>query len=202
MCDPVWFMGRALSERYVKAVALWQQEHAGYVIVDGAFQYMRWGSSSVVEATASLARERTFRLICPTKAVALHGVRFSYCLLPDGWFQDFRYAYANTSGSGCAFDRVAAQSIMTYLNSFDSNGQLLNFIRERYLQLMKQGVIRDDIGAEMTYFCFVDVNVPPAKLITMDQVFFDTSCYPGKTRLNLLLRRAEWERLLEKRRED
>jgi len=180
-------MGRAVLEQYVSTIADWQRCRSGNVIIDGAFQYMRWGCASIAEASSKLDKERTIRTICPTKAVAIHGVRFSYCLIPAELREEFRYAYANTSGSGCIYDYHAASAIMRYINNEGSNHALLRLIRSRYHTLAEGGYISDEIGATMTYFCFAHVNIPGSKLIEMDQTFFDTRCYPGMTRVNLLM---------------
>jgi len=52
------------------------------VVVDGTFQYLQWAWPERCERTSTLLRERTIRLVCPTKSLALHGIRFA-CLLDE-----------------------------------------------------------------------------------------------------------------------
>jgi len=125
--------------------------------------------------------------VCPTKSVAIHGPRFAYALVPQEFYEELRYCYANTAGSGSAYDRAAAFGIMEYLNSRLSNSRLVALIQARHELLRVAAFIDDPIGAEASYFCFVRTPVDPQHLIVMDQRFFDVDCFPGLIRMNLLL---------------
>ncbi|MBO0784330.1 MAG: hypothetical protein J2P37_36470 [Ktedonobacteraceae bacterium] len=187
LCDPVWYLGRNISHASIDAIRSWQLSTGGVVLVDGAFQYQRWTGNDQPEPTYRLVAKQTIRNMCPTKAVAVHGVRFAYAIVPPEWREELRYCYANTSGSGAAFDKSAASSIMRWLNGSNSNTPLLDYIHRRYDSLTRHSYIVDSIGAAASYFIFVSVPVPADQLITMDQRFFDATCYPGQVRLNLLL---------------
>jgi hypothetical protein len=171
------------------ALKAWQAQTGSLILVDGGFQYMRWDTTNRKEASSMFDRELTFRSICPTKALAVHGVRFSYTLLPRAYQEDMRYAYANACGSSCIFSHKAACRIMKVLNARDSNCELLRYIQGRYNQLVGRHVFIDDIGAEATYFVFAKLLGDASQYIAMGQEFFDTTNYPDHVRFNVLLRR-------------
>lgn len=187
VCDPLWYMGKAIVPEYMEQIKKWQNRTKSYVLVDGAFQYMKWDIKDRKESSAILDKNLTFRSICPTKALAIHGIRFSYTLLPKIHQEDMRYAYANTSGSACIYSHKAAKRIMEVLNSEESNSELMKHIQKRYKHFINKKVFIDDIKAEMTYFIFVKMTGEKSKYIAMDQDFFDTTNYPGYVRFNLLL---------------
>jgi aspartate/methionine/tyrosine aminotransferase len=190
LCDPVWFLGRPISAAAITKLQSWQTSTGSLILVDGAFQYLRWSGNRLPELTASLSPELTIRNICPTKLAALHGPRFAYSILPENLWEDVRYCYSNTAGSGSVFDMPAALSIMKWLNSRESNDGLIDFIRQRHSQLADGGAFTDRIGAKASYFCFVTVPVSLKKLIIMDQRFFDTESFPRHVRFNVILPKA------------
>lgn len=187
ICDPVWYLGRNVSPAVVEQIMRWQSESGGMVMVDGAFQYQRWSGNWRPEITSTLLPDQTLRNLCPTKSAAMHGIRFSYAIVPVGLREELRYCYANTSGSGSVLDRNAALAVMRWLNTAGSNAGLLEFIHGRYRALTQHHMIDDPIGASASYFAFVSLPVPREHLIVMDQQFFDATCYPGLVRFNLLL---------------
>jgi histidinol-phosphate/aromatic aminotransferase/cobyric acid decarboxylase-like protein len=186
-CDPVWFLGKSVNANVITDIRQWQQTTGGMVLVDGAFQYQRWIENGRPEETSRLVPGQTFRNLCPTKAVAVHGPRFAYSLIPTEFYEELRYCYANTAGSGSIFDHEAALKIMAYLNARESNAQLVELMKARYRFLQSESFIEDPVGAEASYFCFVRTPVPGQEMIVMDQRFFDVDCFPGLVRLNLLL---------------
>lgn len=187
ICDPLWYMGRSIVPEYIKQIKRWQHHTGSFVIVDGAFQYMKWDIHDRFEPTSQLERELTFRSICPTKALVIHGIRFSYTILPSRFQENMRYAYANSFGSSCVYSHKAALRIMEILNSPMSNGDVLKYIKDRYRYYIERGVFADPIGANTTYFIFVKMFSDNSRYIVMDQDFFDTTNYPGFVRFNLLL---------------
>lgn len=187
VCDPIWFMGRSISAEYIEQIKEWQAKTGSHIIVDGAFQYMKWDINKRNEPTSGFDKDLTLRTLCPTKSLALHGVRFSYTLVPKRYWEDMRYAYANSFGSSCVFSHYAAKRIMKVLNSAESNIELLKFIQARYRYFLKRDVFIDDIGAEETYFIFVKMKGDTSRYICMDQDFFDTINYPNYVRFNVLL---------------
>lgn len=195
VCDPIWFMGKPIHPKHIETIRRWQGATGGCVLVDGAFQYMNWREGRHAESTAHLLQDQTLRTVCPTKSVTAHGVRFSYVLAPSVMQEDLRYAYANSAGAGCVFDHEAGRQIMTVLNSRASNGALLRHIQAQYARCLEADVFRDPLGAEATYFAFVQPTGDLGKMIVMDQDFFDTTGFDGFVRFNLLLRNLD--RVLE-----
>ena len=187
ICDPLWYMGRSIVPKYIERIRQWQHQTGSFIIVDGAFQYMKWDLHDRFEPTSQLDRELTFRSICPTKALVIHGIRFSYTILPRRFQEYMRYAYANSFGASCVYSHKAAKRIMEILNSPESNGAVLDYIKERYYYYLKCGIFTDRIGANATYFIFVKILRDISRYIVMDQDFFDTTNYPGFVRFNLLL---------------
>jgi histidinol-phosphate/aromatic aminotransferase/cobyric acid decarboxylase-like protein len=187
VCDPVWFLGKSTSTDAIDNIRQWQQATGGMVLVDGAFQYQRWAENNRPEESSHLVPGQTLRNLCPTKAVAVHGPRFAYSLIPAEFLEELRYCYANTAGSGSIFDRDAALRIMAYLNARDSNTRLVDLMTARYRFLRSESFIDDPVGADASYFCFVRTPVPRRQMIVMDQTFFDIDCYPDLVRINLLL---------------
>lgn len=187
ICDPLWYMGRSIVPEYIDQIRRWQKQTGSYVIVDGAFQYMKWDIHDRFEPTSLFDRELTFRSICPTKALVINGIRFSYTILPARFQEDMRYAYANSFGSSCVYSHEAAKRIMKILNSPLSNKAVLDYIKGRYRYFLDRKVFIDPIGANATYFIFIKILGGTSNYVVMDQDFFDTTNYPGFVRFNLLL---------------
>jgi hypothetical protein len=160
------------------------------VMVDGAFQYQRWSGNRQPEQTSLLLPDQTIRNLCPTKAAATHGPRFAYTIIPAEMYEELRYCYSNSAGSGSVFDRAAALAMMRWLNSPDSNDGLMGLVARRYRDMVELGLLSDPVGAVASYFCFVRLPVDTSRLIVMDQKFFDAVCFPGLARFNLLLPRS------------
>lgn len=196
LCDPIWFMGRYANNDLMEILREWQEATRNLIFVDGAFQYQRWDNNQCPEQTSKLCSELTIRNVCPTKIAALHGPRFAYAIVPEPLREELRYCHSNVAGSGSAFDFISAIRIMKWLNSTSGGQPLLDFTRKRYEKFIEVGLFSDVIGAEASYFCFVDIHVAKDKLISMGQEFFDTSCYPEFVRFNLLLPYSELMRLL------
>jgi hypothetical protein len=191
LSDPIWFAGRNVSDHHVCQIAVWQERTGGTVLVDGAFQYQRWSDNHRPERTSQLDPSRTVRNICPTKAAAVHGVRFAYALIPSGLREELRYCYSNVAGSGSVYDKYAAHAMMSWLTRNTSNRNLLDFVSRRHTSMVETGLLADPIGADASYFCFVRVPVSTSRLVSMGQTFFDTVGYPGFVRFNLLLPESE-----------
>ncbi len=198
LCDPIWFAGRPIPPSIIEEVSKWQARTENFVFVDGAFQYLKWHDAFSPEITSSLNPELTFRNCCPTKAAATHGLRFAYCIHPKDWREELRYCYANTSGAGSYLDLRASRYIMDWLNSSVSNTKLLSLIARRHEFLVECGAIRDPLNANSGYFSFVKVSADPSALISMDEVFFDTTGFPGFVRLNSLMPRSSLQEFLRR----
>jgi aspartate/methionine/tyrosine aminotransferase len=188
VCDPIWYSGTILPEEVVDELCLWQKKTGSIVFVDGSFQYMRWGGIHR-ELTSKLDYELTFRLICPTKALAIHGFRFSYLIMPQNYRDAIRYIFANTHGPTTAHNLRFAKCAMSLLTNGDSNRQLLRYIEKTYHKLVDMGYITTNIEPNSGYFMFAKLLIPEPKNIrhlVMDGVFFEQERYPDYVRINLL----------------
>ena len=96
LCDPVWYAGIPVAEEIMLELAAWQAATGSLVIVDGSFQYMRW-DAALEEPSARLPGP-TIRIVCPTKALGLHGFRCAYAILPaaerEALAEIYGYLYA------------------------------------------------------------------------------------------------------------
>jgi aspartate/methionine/tyrosine aminotransferase len=186
LSDPVWYAGISLGRATVDRIIEWQRLTQSFVFVDGSFQYMRW-NGTVVEPTSQLSADHTIRVICPTKALALHGYRFAYATIPTALRPEFAHIYANLYGSAStanvAFGRVAA----TIGRARAITTALVNLASDRHRELRSAGRISADWEAECGYFIFerimADLSESPP---LMDGSFFEQKRYPDHWRINLL----------------
>jgi len=187
--DPIWIMGARVDAAYWKTIRCWQFETNSLVFVDGTFQYFGWeGNGSCPEASANLDRELTFRLVCPTKSLALHGARLAYLLLPKAFREDIRYACSNTIGATSAFESVCAHQLLEVLTSPSSNSALIEYVKERYATLRASGAF-SDVASEpnSTYYVLVRLNPEIEEhCLCMHQRFFGLTEFDGFVRYNLL----------------
>jgi|GEM_PF-1034104 len=197
MSDPIWCTGSYNSSEVIEAIRSWQKVTKSIVIVDGAFQYQRWSDNYLPESTSTLLTDFTIRNVCPTKSVAIHGPRFAYAILPKAMYEEQRYCYSNSCGSGSAFDFQSSLSIMEWLNKSPADTKLLRFIQNRYNKLVESSIISDPIGASASYFCFIEKSFCDDCCLAMDQAFFDLDEYPGMVRFNILLRKHELTRFID-----
>ncbi|MBC8146651.1 MAG: aminotransferase class I/II-fold pyridoxal phosphate-dependent enzyme [Bacteroidetes bacterium] len=185
--DPVWYAGVKQKKELISDLMEWQLKTESFIFVDGSFQYCNWNGSHN-ELTACFLPEQTARLICPTKALAIHGFRFSYLLLPTWMRNDIRYIFANSHGSTTAHSIRFAEQAMKILNTKLSNSKLMKYIENRYLLLLRDEWIKSQFKPDSGYFIFAE---PSKKLLkypqlSMDGDFFDQARYKKYVRFNLL----------------
>lgn len=189
MCDPVWYAGRCVPLADVSTIAAWQRSTRSLVFVDGSFQYMKW-SGVKQEATAALDPELTFRLVCPTKALAVPAFRFAYLLHPQVAHDDLVFLYESTAGGASASDLAFAHRAAEVL--FDESGRqrlLTDHLEQTYQALVNRELIRTTIIPECGYFAFAAPLSKRDQLLTMDESYFELTGYPGYCRINLMTAR-------------
>ncbi|MGW2177823.1 pyridoxal phosphate-dependent aminotransferase [Streptomyces sp. NPDC001732] len=188
LCDPIWVFGTTVHERQIEQIARWQRRTGSVVLVDGTFQYARWDRSSRAEPTSRLEPDLTFRLVCPTKSLAVHGTRFAYLLLPPEFRESIRYACANITGATGAANEHFARRIMEVLDSEESNDALVHHIQAERERLLVSGVIRTEATRpEAGYYTFAVLDDASMKeAIVMDQRFFGLDGFDDHVRVNLL----------------
>jgi len=185
VCDPIWYVGQSVKKELIYQINEWQKQTKSYIFVDGSFQYMQW-SESGYEETAIFNKEYTFRLICATKFLALHGYRFSYLLLPDNLYEEILYLYANNIGSTNAYNPVFAKKAISVMLQENSNTKLTNFIKDIYNELVHKGSIETKLEPNCGYFIFAKVIKNIDSFHSMTQEYFEQKTFPNYARINLL----------------
>jgi histidinol-phosphate/aromatic aminotransferase/cobyric acid decarboxylase-like protein len=110
--DPIWSIGKHHSAKVVSDIKKWQDSTGSLVFVDGSFSYTDWYSTRKFEPTSILNPELTFRLVCPTKALGLNGLRFSYLICPGGYKKELSRVTCSTIGSSSYFSHIYRDRIL------------------------------------------------------------------------------------------
>jgi len=188
LCDPVWYAGKRVAAEKVLAIAEWQRRTGSLVFIDGSFQYMQWDGGRG-EQTAALDPELTFRLVSPTKALAIPFFRFAYLLHPSQFHDDFLFLYESIVGGANVSDLAFARRSLEVLASAESNRGLTALLSGTYDQLSRKEFIRTNIAPECGYFVFAVPTVELPGQVVMDQDYFELKNYPGYVRINLMVAR-------------
>jgi aspartate/methionine/tyrosine aminotransferase len=186
LCDPIWFAGRRLTADQIAIIADWQRRTRSIVFVDGSFQYTQWDGERR-EYSAILDRDLTFRLISPTKALAIPAFRFAYLLLPSRYHQEFLFLYESMMGGVNVTDVMFAERSLSILVGDPGNRPLTSFFQQTYEQLISDRLITRGITPDCGYFAFA---VPTARLprgVTMTQEYFELRRHPDHVRVNLMI---------------
>jgi aspartate/methionine/tyrosine aminotransferase len=183
--DPVWFAGLPLRATTVDRIAEWQRRTGATVIVDGTFQYMGWGGATA-ETTDRLDPDLTFRLVCPTKTLAMHGFRFAYAIVPEQHSASFTELHKRLHGPAGLADRLFAHRAVEVLGSQDGALPLMDFARHHYRQLLANGAVTEAVEPNTGFFLFGRPSVDASQYVAMDIRCFGGQGYQGFVRLNLL----------------
>ena len=186
LCDPIWYAGRQVPMSYMREIQDWQSATDSLVFVDGSFQYMSWQPNKP-EHSSHLDPNLTFRLICPTKSLAIPSYRFAYVILPRRFYQQFVFICECFSGSAALSNIHFAYRAMDVLNSKRGNGRLTSYLAGLYEHLISDGLIRTEIKPECGYFAFGIPTGLSFKPIVMTQDYFEQKRYPGYARINLMV---------------
>ena len=185
--DPIWCAGRAVGDATIETVSRWQDRTGSTVIVDGTFQYLRWPGGRNKERSAELNRDHTIRLICPTKSLALHGIRFAYLLGPARILESIRWTCDHVTGSVSAFDMLSAEKVMRVLSSPEGNRSLIEHVRARYSELRAIGYIeRTIVEPDCGYYVFGKVSRAEKADLFMDSRYFELTGPDDLVRINVL----------------
>ncbi|PVZ08216.1 aspartate/methionine/tyrosine aminotransferase [Actinomycetospora cinnamomea] len=195
-CDPIWVFGVPVAAEHFDALKVWQQRTESTILVDGTFQYSKWDERDRQEQSSLLEPELTFRLVCPTKSLSVHGVRFAYMLLPPDQNESIRYPCSNITGSTPSSADAAATSLMEQLLTEESNYRLLRYVQKRFRRLQEEGFLlpgtREPIAS---YYCFAKLSPRVANdTLKMDQRFFGIKGWEDFVRVNILA--PYWEDLI------
>jgi aspartate/methionine/tyrosine aminotransferase len=185
LCDPIWYAGRRVPMKKIERIAEWQRKTRSLVLVDGAFQYMQWDGTRH-ENCALLDPELTFRLISPTKSLAVPCYRFAYVLHPSNCHDEFAFLYENLVGGASVSDLAFALRALDVLGSDESNRRLTTYLHSRYQRLVEEKIIQTSVLPDSGYFIFAVPTVRVPGQIAMDQEYFELKGYSGYVRMNLL----------------
>lgn len=186
LSDPVWYAGLAVPTHVVDEVREWQSRTGSNVFVDGSFQYMAWDRRTI-EITASLDLASTYRVISPTKSLAIHGFRFAYCLLPNSQHRSFVQAYRNIFGSANSENLTFAHEAIAAMRDRHITDKLTALASHRHRRLRKQGIIFSRLSPDRGYFVFEKLQGGRrSEDGLMDGPYFEQNRFPGYVRLNLL----------------
>lgn len=186
LTDPVWYAGITVPYYVYDLLGRWQQLTGSTIIIDGSFQYFKWDRSKF-EKSSELDKTKTLRLVCPSKAVATHGFRFSYLLVDQEKYDTFDYILDNICGSSTFNDISYAEKCMNILLSKKSNSDLIIYAQNQYRYLVQNNVITDVVEPDSGYFIFARLNTSHMnKFRVMEGEYFQQKNYPGYVRINLL----------------
>lgn len=189
LTDPVWFAGRPVRQETIDEIARWQQRTGSLVLVDGTFQYQQWDGGRT-ELSSRLDPALTYRLVCPTKALAIHGFRFAYLIAPKAHLSAVTDLHSRMHGAAGVADRAFAHRAVATLDSETGNRALMAYARQRYDALLGAEALREWLEPVSGYFVF---GVPAAERETlhgMGPECFEVQSYPGYLRINVLSERA------------
>lgn len=186
LADPIWYAGIPLPNDLIESLVRWQQRTQSLVFIDGSFQYASWDCQRV-ELSSKFDPKQTVRLICPTKALASHGYRFAYAMLPESMHATCAHIYANIYGSSSienfAFARIAPAAMMdgTIVKA------LMRLASDRHQSLRARRKISAPWQPSCGYFVFEQVFADLSESVPlMDGSFFEQKRYPDYRRINLL----------------
>jgi len=186
LTDPIWYTGTKYSDEAIGAVAEWQRRTSSIVFVDGSLQYLPW-NGLLREITASLEPALTFRLVCPSKQLSVHGYRFSYLLLPASHERGMAWTYANIAGPAPADSIIFAHEAMAAIADRRVPAELMRVVFKRHMYLRTHRVIESEITPECGYCVFEKIKVPlPNGYSVMDGRYFELRNYADYIKLNLL----------------
>jgi aspartate/methionine/tyrosine aminotransferase len=185
--DPAWVFGWPVKEEYIDTIVEWQRRTESLVIVDGTFQYTQWDGKKK-ELSSRLDPKLTIRLICPTKSIALHGLRFAYLIIPAEIREDIRYACSNITGATGAQELQGAIATMRILGSAIGNRQLREYIAGTFALAVNSRLIGDVVvPPSATYYTMARLNERfLAQSIVMSASFFELPFPEDVVRINLL----------------
>jgi len=157
--DPIWSIGRHCSDSVFYQLSKWQKKTNSIIFIDGSFSYMNWNTSIKKEPSVILDPNLTMRLVCPTKALCLHGLRFSYLLCPKIFSKELaRISIANT-GSSCYFGYLQRERLFGKMIEKKPNPVGI-FASERY-QILKDRFLGNNIKhivPSCGFFMFADLD--------------------------------------------
>jgi aspartate/methionine/tyrosine aminotransferase len=184
--DPSWISGRGYSTGFLEEIRAWQERTGSMVIVDGTFQYTKWDAMAP-ESSSLLIPHQTFRLVCPTKSLCVHGVRCAYLILPEALQEDLGWYYCKIVAATSQYDVRAASMLLDQLRSPSNNRALVSLVRKRYMKFREAGLIRDVVTEPAcTYYSYGRLTIDLDRVIAMNGLYYELPYPDDIIRINLL----------------
>jgi len=204
--DPIWVIGRHHPIEIFKQLREWQDKTGSIIFVDGSFSYMDWYTSKKIEPSRILNPYLTFRLICPTKALCLHGLRFSYLLCPAKFSREIARISCSNIGSGCYFSHAQREKIFNEMIK-DKPNPVGVFSSERF-NLIKEKLEKNNIEyitPECGFFFYANIDSYikkkglNKKYLWLDNIALDipNKKYKGYAKINLISRERTFKEFLK-----
>lgn len=186
LSDPTWYSGTSISQEIMKELIEWQNKTSSYIFVDGSMQYLSWNKKTN-EASSKLNSSLTFRLLCPTKQLAINGFRFAYLILPESHYRKLAWTYANIYGSASVESIAFAYESILRLSKRKISEKLINLTIERHSYLRQKKIIESEINPNCGYFVFEKIKkVIQEKHLVVNGKYFGQNNLPDYTKINLL----------------
>jgi aspartate/methionine/tyrosine aminotransferase len=128
----------------------------------------------------------TFRLISPSKRVAVHGFRFAYVLCPKEAFREYGWAYANINGPASCDALAFAQAVLPELSTSTISRRLMQQAAQNHAELRSKNLIESEREPELGYFVFERIAVPDIAKKLMNGAYFDLGRFDNVIKINLL----------------
>jgi aspartate/methionine/tyrosine aminotransferase len=184
--DPIWYAGIPVDSETIGLIRDWQHRTNSLVFVDGSFQYARW-DGALQEATAEFDPAHTFRILCPTKALAAHGFRFAYAAVPSAMRSELAHLYSNIYGSATIESLAFGRALSNLIVDRHICHRITDVVAERHKRLRSTGAIQATWQASCGYFIYEKIN---AEIPDRDKLFgggyFQQRRYSDHFRINLL----------------
>jgi len=119
--DPVWSIGRHHANSIFQQITEWQNKTKSIIFVDASFSYMDWGTTTKKEPSIVFDPHLTMRLICPTKTLCVHGLRFSYLLCPKEFSKEVARISISNTGSSCYFGHLQRERLFSKMSKEEQN---------------------------------------------------------------------------------
>lgn len=143
LTDPIWVIGRHHSLEVFKQLREWQDKTGSVIFVDGSFSYTDWYTPIKKEPSIILNPYLTFRIICPTKALCLHGLRFSYLLCPTKFSKEIARISCSNIGSSCYFSHIQRKRLFSEMVKKNLN-PVGRFASDRF-KILNEKLLKNDV---------------------------------------------------------
>lgn len=205
LTDPIWAIGRHHSNKLFIDLKRWQEKTNSLIFVDSSFDYTDWIKRDL-ELTQKLDPQKTFRLICPTKVLGLHGLRFSYLICPSKYAKRLNSLSFSSIGPTSYFYSSIRKKIFNEIDLFKKSPMAK--LAEKRFSKIRSVLIKKEISF-INPTCGVYLFAKIRHLLEKKDSLNKYSCiapigvdipfkkYSGYTKINLLMRKLKFNKFLE-----